>query len=121
MKDFDKQLEQYSQDLANTHCPYSDEELNRIIRHVIWNTPSERAESLLVEQPGHDSVTWRHRWWSLVAAAAVVAIAVPVVLVSSRAHGTIDSVVVDGQQFYFACNNHCMPEGTIAYFNSIVK
>ena len=44
MRDFDKQLERYGNELKNARCPYSDAELDREIRSVVWNEniiPSE--------------------------------------------------------------------------------
>ena len=66
MRDFKQQFQTYSDELKSTRCPYSDAELDREIRSVIWNiTPNENTKT-----PS------RHRLWPA-AAAIAAAIIIP--------------------------------------------
>ncbi|MBQ6068773.1 MAG: hypothetical protein IJK84_04650 [Bacteroidales bacterium] len=46
MKDFEKKLQHYGEELKNARCPYSDAELDRVIRQVVWNTPLEERHTI---------------------------------------------------------------------------
>ena len=54
MRDFDKQLERYGDELKNARCPYSDAELDREIRSVVWN------EKVIPNKPQTEHL--RTRW-----------------------------------------------------------
>ena len=119
MRDFDKQLERYSDELKSSRCPYSDAELDREIRSVVWNTHGN------TDVPVHTDSTPRaskQRWlWPSVAAAAcLVAVLIPLNM-PARANGNIASVDIDGEHLYFACNNGCTPEGTLETFNTVLR
>ena len=45
MRDFNQQLKAYRDEMKNTRCPYSDAELNKEIRSVIWNTNNNPLEA----------------------------------------------------------------------------
>ena len=112
MRDFNQQLKAYGDEMKNTHCPYSDAELDKEIRSVIWNTPRNE----------NTTASTKHRPWPAVAA-IVAAIIVSTVIITSKGSeaNEIASLEVDGQHIYFACNNGCTPEGTLQYFKSIIQ
>ena len=118
MRNFDKQLKRYGDEFKNARCPYSDAELDREIRSVVWNTPGNADIPVCT-----DSVprTPRRRWlWPSVAAAACIAAVLIPLNLPARANGSIARVDVDGQQLYFACNNGCSPEGTLETFKTML-
>ena len=112
MRDFKQQLKAYGDELRNTRCPYSDAELDKEIRSVIWNTPRNE----------NTTASTKRRPWPAVAA-IVAAIIVSTVIITSKGSeaNEIASLEVDGQHIYFACNNGCTPEGTLQYFKSIIQ
>jgi hypothetical protein len=114
MRDFDKQLERYGDELKNVRCPYSDAELDREIRSVVWN------EKIIPNE--HQSRVTHTKWlWPSVAAAAcLVAVLIPLNM-PTRANDSIASVDINGEHLYYACNNGCSPEGTLETFKSIIK
>ncbi|MBQ9586243.1 MAG: hypothetical protein IJR26_00040 [Bacteroidales bacterium] len=123
MRDFDKQLERYGDELKSARCPYSDAELDREIRCVVWNTKtlgqrdiqnsaSQVDEDVVARANGTPRVSRLRRLWPVVAAAACIAAVLIPLNMSVRANGSIASVDVDGEHLYFACNNSCSPEGT---------
>ena len=111
MRDFKQQLKAYGDEMKNTHCPYSEAELDKEIRNVIWNTTQNEPIS---------TPTKRKIW---PAAAIIVAIFIPTAILINRSNpaGEITSIEIDGQHIYFACNNGCTPEGTLQYFKSIIQ
>ena len=114
MRYFDKQLKQYGDKLKSTRCPYSDAELDREIRSVVWNEKIAPHES----QSSHPHTKWI--WPSVAAAACLAAILIPLNM-PDRANSSIASVDVDGEHLYFACNNGCSAEGTLETFKSMIK
>ena len=112
MRDFKLQLKAYADEMKNTRCPYSEAELDKVIRSVIWNTP--RNENTVA--------TTKRRLWPAVAA-IIATIIIPTAIFTSKGSATneIASVEVDGQHIYFACNNGCTPEGTLQNFKSIIQ
>ena len=112
MRDFKQQLKAYGDEMKNTHCPYSDAELDREIRNVVWHTAQEQR-----------AITHRHRQWlwpSVVAAACLAAVLVTVSL-PSHDNSSIAHVDVDGEHIYFACNNGCSAEGTLETFKTMIR
>lgn len=116
MRDFDKQLERYMDELKNVRCPYSEAELDKEIRSVVWNILMADKEETVKPKPAkHKSL------WPVVAAAALAAIIIPTVLLVNKPDSDIELVDVDGQRLYFACNNGCSPECTLEAFKNIVE
>ena len=111
MRDFNQQLKAYRDEMKNTRCPYSDAELNKEIRSVIWNTTQ------------NDPITTpsKRRVWQAAAIIAAIFIPTAILINKSDATGEIASIEIDGQHIYFACNNGCTPEGTIQNFKSIIQ
>ena len=112
MRDFKQQFQTYSDELKSTRCPYSDAELDKEIRSVVWNiTPNETT-----------SIPTKRRLWP-VAAAIVAAIIIPFGIYPSKRSkpSEIALVEVDGQHVYFACNNGCSPEGTLQNFKALIQ
>lgn len=119
MRDFDKQLERYGDELKNARCPYSDAELDREIRSVMWNTPGNADVPVRTDSVPHVP---RRRWlWPSVAVAACLAAVLIPLNMPVRANGSIASVDVDGKHLYFACNNGCSPEGTLETFKTMIR
>lgn len=114
MRDFDKQLKQYGDKLKSVRCPYSDAELDREIRSVVWNEKIAPHES----RASHPHTKWI--WPSVAAAACLAAILIPLNM-PVRANSSIASVDVDGEHLYFACNNGCSAEGTLETFKSMIR
>ena len=114
MKDFSHQLEEYGKQLRNTRYPYSEAELDREIRKAIWNTEPRQAAPALPR---------KRRWPIAAVAAIVVAFMIPTVFYISNTHAAvdIDSVEVDGQHIYFACNNGCTADATIETFKNLLR
>lgn len=113
MRDFDKQLERYGDELKSARCPYSDAELDREIRNVVWN------EKIIPNKPQARHPHTRWLWSSVAAAACLAAVLIPLNM-PIRANGSIASVDVDGEHLYFACNNGCSPEGTLETFKTML-
>ena len=111
MRDFKLQLKAYSDEMKNSRCPYSEAELDKEIRSVIWNTT-----------PDETTITpMKHRLWPA-AAAILAAIIIPTAILMKRgAAGEIASIDIDGEHIYFACNNGCTPEGTLQNFKTIIQ
>lgn len=114
MRDFDKQLERYGDELKSARCPYSDAELDREIRNVVWNEKNIPNKP----QARHPHTRWL--WSSVAAVACLAAVLIPLNM-PIRANGSIASVDVDGEHLYFACNNGCSPEGTLETFKTMIK
>lgn len=113
MRDFNQQLKAYGEEMTSTRYPYSEAELDREIRNVVWNTT-----------PRENTITpHRRRLWPAVAAAIVAAIAIPTALFASKSApaNEIASVKVDGEQLYFACNNGCTADATIETFKTMIR
>lgn len=113
MKDFDKELKEYSLELEQGHYPHSEEELDKTIRRAIWSDTAA-----IPELPSFGS---RRRWlWPSVAAACIAAVLLPLGL---RASGDDDikSTQYEGKQVYFACNNGCSLESTLESFNTLLR
>ena len=119
MRDFDKQLERYGDELKSARCPYSDAELDREIRSVVWNTPGNADVPVRADNTPRTS---RKRWiWPSVAAAACIAAVLIPLNMPVRANSSIASVDINGEHLYFACNNGCSPEGTLETFKTMIK
>ncbi len=122
MKDFDKQLHRFGDELNDVRYPYSEAELDREIRRVIWNT--EQDDNTLTEQK---SATTQRKLWPAAAAACVAALLLPLVMhtVATDLHpGATESfktVNVDGESVFFACNSGCSPDATIETFKTLIK
>ena len=112
MRDFNQQLKAYSDEMKNSRCPYSEAELDKVIRSVIWNT--SRNESTKAS-------TKRSLWPAV--AAIIIAIIIPMAIYISndRKKGEIDTIKIDGEHIYFACNNGCTPEGTLQNLKAIIQ
>ena len=112
MRDFNQQLKAYSDEMRNSRCPYSEAELNKEIRSVIWNTPRNKVATTPI----------KHRLWPAVAA-IVAAIIIPTAILTNKSNtaSEIASIDIDGEHIYFACNNGCTPEGTLQNFKSIIQ
>ena len=111
MRDFKQQLKAYSDEVKNARCPYSEAELDKEIRGVIWNiTPNENT---ITPQ--------KRRLWPAAAAIAVAIIIPMVLLLRSGNASEIASIDIDGEHIYFACNNGCTPEGTLQNFKDIIQ
>lgn len=114
MRDFKQQLKAYGDERKNARCPYSEAELDKEIRSVIWNT-----------QPQEATVTpTKRRLWPVAAAAAILAaIIIPTTVFTSKSSttGEIASVRVDGEHVYFACNNGCSADATIEIFKTLLR
>ena len=113
MRDFDKQLERYGNELKNARCPYSDAELDREIRSVVWN------EKIIPNELQARRTHTKWLWSSVAAAACLAAVLIPLNM-PIRANGSIASVDVDDEHLYFACNNGCSPEGTLETFKTML-
>lgn len=114
-------MKAYGNEMKNARCPYSDAELNREIRKVIWRTErGERREENECIQ-GETSHLRGRRW--LQCAALVAAIVIPVAIFTSKGDttGQIASVNIDGEQIYFACNNGCAVDQTIETFKTLLR
>ena len=114
MQDFKQQLKAYSDEMKNTRCPYSDAELDKEIRSVVWRiNPSKETI------PAHK----RRLWPSAVAAAIIAIIIIPTVIFIGKSNtaGEIASLKVGDEHIYFACNNGCTPEGTLQNFKALIQ
>ena len=114
MRDFDKQLKRYGNELKNARCPYSDVELDREIRSVVW------SEKVIPNEPPTRRLRAKWLWPSVAAAACLAAVLIPLNM-PARANGDIARVDIDGQHLYFACNNGCSPEGTLETFKTMIR
>ncbi len=111
MSDFKQQMQRYGRSLGEQRCPLSEAELDRAVRHAVWNgrrsVKSEKRKEVRV--------------WKYVAAACVAALLVPAVLLLSPTEGAVGTVSIDGQQVVFACNRGCGVEGTVDMLGNMVK
>lgn len=139
MRDFKQQMKTYVDTIRYKRCPYSDMELDREIRSVIWGVDEKPCSyvSSLTKKPGNKcfkksniyteesvSKSTKRNVWSVTAAAAIVAfIAISTTLVMSQqcSPSGILSVDVDGVHFYFACNNGCSAESTIESLKKLLQ
>lgn len=112
MKDFDKELRNYQQQLQDRHYPHSDATLDKEIRRALW---SEQRETL---PPAKTAV--RRMWLWPAIAASILAIVIPVGL-HTHSDNDLKMVDIDGQQLYFACNNGCSLESTLESFNTLLR
>lgn len=128
MRNFKQQLKAYGDEMRNSRCPYTEAELDKEIRSVIWSAsptgipylPSggNAGGRVSSQRDGH------RRLWSAVAAAAILAaIIIPTAIFTSKGNSTggIVSVKVDGEYIYFACNNGCSADATIETFKSLLR
>ncbi|MBR1550321.1 MAG: hypothetical protein IJ634_06750 [Bacteroidales bacterium] len=114
-KDFDNTLEQLRRQRQESRCPMGDEELERKARQA-WQADAPRAQGAVVFP-----VARRRSLYSWPAVAAGMALVlVPLGLRASSGNG-LDTVTVDGQQVYFACNNACSSTGTIAMLDEYIN
>ena len=90
MRDFDKQLKRYGDELKNARCPYSDVELDRVIRSVVW------SEKVIPNEPPTKRLRTKWLWPSVAAAACLAAILIHL-NIDDRANGDIARVDIDGQ------------------------
>ena len=102
--DFDKQWERRKAWRAT--CPLDDAELRRRV---------QRAQQETTELSTFHFSLSTFRWVPAAAAACLLAVLLPLGLRAHQADGP-ESVVVEGRQCYFACNNGCSPEGTVEMF-----
>lgn len=110
MRDFKQQLKAYRDDMKDSHCPYSETELDKEIRSVIWNTtPSEPT-----------STPSKRRIWPAAAVIAAIIIPTAILINKNNSASEIASINIDGEHIYFACNNGCTPEGTLQNFKDII-
>ena len=114
MRDFKQQFQTYSDMLKSIRCPYSEAELDKEIRSVVWRiNPSKETI------PAHK----RRLWPSAVAAAIIAIIIIPTVIFIGKSNtaGEIASLKVGDEHIYFACNNGCTPEGTMQKFKALIQ
>ncbi len=104
-------------ELKNVRCPYSEAELDREIRNVVWNILMADKEEAVKPKPAKRKSLWP----AVAAAATLAAIIIPTALFFNKPSGDIARVDVDGQRLYFACNNGCSPECTLEAFKNIVE
>ena len=98
MRDFKQQFQTYSDELKSIRCPYSEAELDKEIRSVVWRiNPSKETI------PAHK----RRLWPSAVAAAIIAIIIIPTVIFIGKSNtaGEIASIKVGDEHIDFACNN----------------
>lgn len=114
MRDFKQQLKAYGDEMKNVRCPYSEAELDKEIRSVIWSTQLQEVS---------ETPTKRRLWPAVAAAAILAAIIIPTALFTNRSStaGEIASVKVDGEHVYFACNNGCSADATIETFKTLLR
>jgi hypothetical protein len=111
MRDFNQQLKAYSVEMKNSRCPYSEAELDKEIRSVIWNTtPNEPT-----------STSSKRRIWPAAAIIAAIIIPTAILINKSNTASEIASIDIDGEHIYFACNNGCTPDGTLQNFKDIIQ
>lgn len=114
MRDFKLQFQTYSDELKSIRCPYSEAELDKEIRSVVWRiNPSK--ETILAHK--------RRLWPSAVAAAIIAIIIIPMVIFIGKSNtaGEIASLKVGDEHIYFACNNGCTPEETLQNFKALIQ
>lgn len=114
MRDFDKQLERYGDELKSSRCPYSDAELDREIRSVVWN------EKIILNEPQARRPHTKWLWPYVAAAACIAAVLIPLNMLV-RPNDSIASVDIEGEHLYFACNNGCSPESTLETFKTMIR
>ena len=138
MRDFKQQLKAYGDKMRNTRYPYSEAELDKEIRSVVWNTkPNDstfsisrvkrsllvcRGEKTTVAKKPKIMPTKRRLWPTVAAVAIAFAIIIPTAIYTSKDDLTNDiaSVKVGKEHIYFACNNGCSPEATLQNLKSII-
>ena len=123
MRDFDEQLKAYGDEMRNIRCPYSEAELDREIRSVIWRSESRKQEDE-TPTPGKKfqfSISnFPFKWPAVAAAACLLTLLIPLGL-RTKATAQIAQVDVDGEQIYFACNNGCSADATIETFKTLLR
>ena len=115
MRDFKQQFQTYSDELKSTRCPYSDAELDKEIRSVVWRI-----------SPSKETIVSTHKrklWPSAVAAAIIAIIIIPTIIHTNKSNtaGEIASLKVGDEHIYFACNNGCTPEGILQNFKALIQ
>ena len=109
---FNQQWKLTAQQFQQQHCPLDNNTLNRAVRHATWNDAPTPQPISTHSQP---TTTWR---W--IAAACLVAIILPVWLLSKN-NNTPHIAHVNGETFYFECNNHCSAASTIEHLNTLIQ
>ena len=129
MRDFDEQLKAYGDEMKRSRCPYSEAELDREIRSVMWNMATAAdgdvrvpKEHRLTAADGDVRVPRKRRLWPAIAAAAcLLAVLIPLGARTSSSAAILDRVSIDGKQIYFACNNGCTADATIETFKTLMR
>lgn len=107
MDDFKKQIEAYRQEIRGDRCPFSDQELDRAIRHATWQ---KRLPEPTARQHKRNM-----KWAWAAAAACVLAVVVPVTMkVGSNADATATP------EFIFSCNTGCDSQAVLARLDNIL-
>ena len=108
MTNFKKEFKQYGEQLRKEKCPLSDAELDRAMRHAIWQDP------IVITNPR--PMKMQHKWRWVVAAACIAALFIP--LTKSITNNQTETV---GNDIVFVCNTGCSSNAILARLNNIVK
>lgn len=108
MTNFKKEFKQYGEQLREEKCPLSDAELDRAIRHAIWQEPTATTNP----RP----MSTQHKWRWVVAAACIAALLIP--LTKSITNNQKETV---GNDIVFVCNTECNSNAILSRLNNIVK
>ncbi len=108
MTNFKKEFKQYGELLREEKCPLPDAELDRVIRHAIWQEPT------VIINPRPEKT--QHKWRWVVAAACIAALLIP--LTENIPNNQTKTV---GSDIVYVCNTGCSSNAILARLNNIVK
>lgn len=105
---FEKEWEHLSETRSEMRCPLAE----GVIRQWVQQTQASAMPE--VRPMVHRSHPWR---WASAAAACLLG----ALMLSPLMKGDgMDTVDMDGQTMYFACNTGCSAEGTVALLNNYI-
>ena len=107
-KGFEKEWEHLSEIRSGMRCPLTEGEIRQRVQQVQASAMPE------VRPMVHRSHPWH---WASAAAACLLG----ALMLSPLMKGNdMDTVSMDGQTMYFACNSGCSAEGTVALLNNYI-
>lgn len=112
MDRFKKETVRYGKRLREEKCPMGDAELNRAIRHAIWQGP---ADSDTFHATATPAAKRRSTWPWVAAAACLAALLIPL----TRTAGTDRRELQNGMTF--VCNNGCQRQEILTRLDNIIK
>lgn len=107
MNNFRKELDRYGKQLRDVKCPLSDAMLDKAVRHATWQEREYKESPQAIK---------RHSKWPWVAAAACLAVLVPMSINIAK-----KQTLPVSTDIAFACNTGCNSQDILARLDNIIK